>query len=131
MRERLAQTPDWNLKPKDKRRLSELVERWALLHGHALADGENRRKLLGQLVVADLGDPVAIAFSAHHYTKYRAQQLARGANGKMLNNRLGYLRAVFNELQQQGEIDYANPLLRAKPLKLQERELTYLNNHTV
>ena len=43
VRERLAQNPDWNLKPKDKRRLSELVARWALLHGHALADGENRR----------------------------------------------------------------------------------------
>ncbi|MCR4511108.1 tyrosine-type recombinase/integrase [Pseudomonas sp. 32.2.56] len=130
VRERLAQNPDWNLKPKDKRRLSELVARWALLHGHALADGENRRKLLVQLV-ADLGDPVAIAFSAHHYTEYRAQQLASGANGKTLNNRLGYLRAVFNELLQQGEIDYPNPLIRVKPLKLQERELTYLNDEQI
>ncbi|MFU3068914.1 integrase, partial [Pseudomonas aeruginosa] len=50
-----------------------------------------------------------------------------GANGKTLNNRLGYLRAVFNELLQLGDIDFSNPLQRVKPLKLQERELTWLN----
>lgn len=69
--------------------------------------------------------------NTHHYTEYRAQQLVGGANGKTLNNRLGYLRSVFRELLQQGEIDYANPLIRVKPLKLQERELAYLNDEQI
>jgi len=35
---------------------------------------------------------------------------------------------VFNVLRQLGEIDYENPLASVKPLKLQERELTYLSD---
>ncbi len=117
VRQRLAQHPEWNPQPNDRRRLSELVERWNVLHGHALSDGENRTRLLLQLA-EDLGDPVALQLTGNQYTEYRAQQLAVGAHGKTLNNRLGYLRAVYNELHQLGEIDYANPLQRVKLLKL-------------
>ncbi|KAG0750925.1 hypothetical protein G6F24_014806 [Rhizopus arrhizus] len=78
------------------------------------------------MLAEDLGDPIALQLTGNQYTEYRAQQLAAGAHGKTLNNRLGYLRAVYNELHQLGEIDYANPLQRVKLLKLQERELTWL-----
>ncbi|MCY1296296.1 Tyrosine recombinase XerC [compost metagenome] len=105
--------------------MSELVDRWSMLHGHTLTDGENRKRLL-LLLAEELGDPIAMQLTAHQYTEYRAKQLAQGANGKTLNNRLGYLRAVYNELHQLGDIDYANPLQRVKLLKLQERELTWL-----
>jgi len=125
IRQRLAQSPEWNPRPKDLRPLSEMVERWALLHGHTLADGENRKRLLLQLA-EDLGNPIAVQLTPQQYTEYRAEQLAQGANGKTLNNRLGYLRTVYNELHQLSEIDYINPLQRVKPLKLQERELTWL-----
>jgi len=130
MRQRLAQNPEWNPRPKDRRRLSDLIERWSVLHGHALSDGENRKRLLLQLA-KDLDDPVALQLTGNQYAEYRAQQLASGANGKTLNNRLGYLRAVYNELHQLGEIDYANPLQRVKPLKLQERELTWLEEEQI
>lgn len=111
--------------PKDRRRLSELVERWSVLHGRARSDGVNRARLLLQLS-DDLDDPVALHLTDNCYTEYRAQQLASGAYGQTLNNRLAYLRAVYNELHQLGKIDYANPLQRVKLLKLQERELTWL-----
>lgn len=42
-RARFAQNPDWAPKPKDLRRLSELVGLWFDLHGHSLRDGERRR----------------------------------------------------------------------------------------
>ncbi|KIV61526.1 hypothetical protein SZ55_5171 [Pseudomonas sp. FeS53a] len=41
-----------------------------------------------------------------------------------MNNELGYIRAVFNELRDLGQLDYDNPLASVKPLKLQERELS-------
>ncbi len=47
---------------------------------------------------------------------------------RTLNNRLGYLRSVFNVLHQLSEIDYANPLARVRPLRLQEKELAYLTD---
>lgn len=118
-------TPDWSPKPKDRRKLSELVERWSVLHSSTLADGSARRRLLDDLVSA-LGDPVAVQLSGNDYAEYRAVMLGAGANPKTLNNRLGYLRSVYNVLFQLGDIDYPNPLSRVKPLRLQEKELSYL-----
>ncbi|MBB6342054.1 integrase [Pseudomonas fluvialis] len=129
-RAKVIDTPDWAPKPKDRRHVSELIDRWALLHGHTLADGHNRRKLLDELAKA-LGDPQAIKLSANDYAEYRANALAAGANPKTLNNRLGYLRSVFNVLQQLGEIDYPNPLARVRPLRLQERALAYLTTEQI
>ncbi|MDF5810207.1 hypothetical protein P4123_30040 [Pseudomonas aeruginosa] len=48
-----------------------------------------------------------------------------------MNNELGYVRAVFNELKDLGQIDYANPLVGVKPLKLQERELSWLTTEQI
>ena len=129
-RAKCIETPEWSPRPKDNRRLSELVERWAILHAHTLADGQARRRLLDELVTA-LGDPVAIKLSGNDYAEYRAKALADGANPKTMNNRLGYLRSVFNVLHQLGEIDYPNPLARVRALRLQEKELAYLTDDQV
>lgn len=129
-RAKLVETPDWSPKPKDRRRLSDLVERWAILHSHTLADGPARRRLLDDLVKC-LGNPIAIKLTGTDYAQYRSSMLQEGANPKTLNNRLGYLRSVFNVLFQLEEIDYPNPLARVKPLRLQERELAYLTHSQI
>lgn len=129
-RAKVIDAPDWSPKPKDKRRLSELVDRWATLHVHTLADGEARRRLLNELTKA-LHDPIAIRMTGNEYAEYRAGAIKAGANPKTLNNRLGYLRSVFNVLHQLGEIDYPNPLARVRPLRIQERELTYLTDDQI
>ncbi|WP_314409325.1 tyrosine-type recombinase/integrase [Pseudomonas kuykendallii] len=129
-RSKLIETPTWSLKPTDRRRLSELIDRWAMLHSHTLADGDARRRLLDELAKA-LGDPVAIRLTGNAYAEYRAKALAAGANPKTLNNRLGYLRSVYNVLRQLGDIDYANPLENTRPLRLQEKELAYLTSAQV
>lgn len=41
-----------------------------------------------------------------------------GTSPKALNNELGYLRAVYNELRGLGVIDYPNPLELVKPLRV-------------
>ncbi|TRX75641.1 phage integrase [Pseudomonas mangiferae] len=129
-RAKCIHTPDWSPKPKDRRRLSELITRWAALHGHTLADGDARRRLLMDMAKG-LGDPVAIRMTGDVYADYRARLLEAGNNPKTVNNRLGYLRSVFNVLYQLGDIDYANPLARVRPLRLQEKELTYLTDEQV
>lgn len=129
-RAKVIDAPEWSPKPKDKRRLSELIDRWATLHAFTLADGEARRRLLDELAKV-LGDPVAIRMTGNEYAEYRTQALKAGANPKTLNNRLGYLRSVFNVLHQLGEIDYPNPLSRVRPLRLQEKELTYLTDDQI
>lgn len=66
--------------------------------------------------------------TGNEYAEYRTNAIKAGANPKTLNNRLGYLRSVFNVLHQLGEIDYPNPLARVRPLRLQEKELAYLTD---
>lgn len=54
-----------------------------------------------------------------------------GTSPKTLNNELGYLRAVFNELRGLGQIDYANPLALVKPYRIEERELSWLTGDQI
>lgn len=125
-RAKCIETPDWSPRPRDTRKLSELIDRWAILHSHTLADGANRRRLLDRIAI-ELKDPVAASITGAQYSEYRAGKLANGANPKTLNNRLAYLRAMFNVLHHLGDVSYPNPLERVRPIKLQERELTYLS----
>jgi len=129
-RAKVIDAPTWSPKPKDRRRLTDLIDRWATLHAHTLTDGEARRRLLDTLA-KDLGNPIAFKLTGNEYAEYRTNALKAGANPKTLNNRLGYLRSVFNVLHQLGEIDYANPLERVRPLRLQEKELAYLTDQQI
>ncbi|HBN9656776.1 TPA: tyrosine-type recombinase/integrase [Pseudomonas aeruginosa] len=130
VRQRCIENPAWSSKPKDRRRLSELVQLWYELHGHSLRDGKRRLSKLQQLTVR-LDDPVGTALDASSYAQLRRKRLENGISGKTLNNELGYVRAVFNELKDLGQIDYANPLAGVKPLKLQERELSWLTTEQI
>lgn len=129
-RTKCIDTPDWSPRPADRRRLSDLIDRWAILHSHTLADGKARHRLLLELTKS-LSNPIASKLSGNDYAEYRASMLTAGANPKTLNNRLGYLRSVYNVLHQLGEIEYPNPLERVRPLRLQEKELSYLTNNQV
>jgi integrase len=125
-RAKVIDAPDWTPKPKDRRRLSELCTRYYDLHGHTLADSARLKQILAKLA-KDLGDPVAVTFTGNAYCETRRLQLEAGVHGKTLNNRLGYLKAVFNELFRLGDIDYPNPLAKVRPLRLQERPLSFLS----
>ncbi len=125
-RAKVIESPQWSPKPKDRRRLSELCTRYHDLHGHTLADSKRLKGVLARLA-ADLGDPVASSFTGNAFCEVRRFQLESGVHGKSLNNRLGYLKAVFNELRRLGDIDYPNPLANVRPLRLQERPVFFLS----
>lgn len=129
-RAKIIDSPEWAPKPKDRRKLSELFSRYYDLHGHTLADSRRLKQVLAN-IARDLGDPVAVKFSADMFCTLRGRQLADGINGKTLNNRLGYVKSVFNELYRLGDIDYQNPLSKVRPLRLQERALSFLSREQV
>lgn len=126
VRSQVALNPAWNHKPKDRRRLLELIKRWKLLHGHALSDVERTDLVLRRMAEA-MGNPVAADLTGAHYTAYRARRLESGVSGKTVNNQLGYLRSVFSVLRNLGEIEFTDPLEKVRPLKLQEREMSFLS----
>lgn len=129
-RSKCAESPSWTVKPKDRRKLSDLCRRYYDLHGHTLADGPALLRTLEKLV-KDLGNPVAVTFTGNAFCETRRLLLEEGIQGKTLNNRLGYLKAVFNELRRLGDIDYPNPLINVRPLRLQERPLSFLSSHQI
>lgn len=118
VRQRTIENSAWTPKPKDRRRLSELVQLWYDLHAHSLRDAPRRLSKPLQLA-ARLGDPVRRPWM-HPLTRACGGSGWRRISGKTLNNELGYIRAVFNELKDLGQIDYDNPLAGVKLLKLQE-----------
>lgn len=125
-----AADPAWNPKAQDRRRLSELVGLWFDLHGHMLKDGERRKAKLDALC-ARLRDPIAMKLDPATYAHDRRLRAEAGITPKTLNNELGYIRAVFNELRGLGQIDYANPLELMKPYKIEERELSWLTQEQI
>lgn len=125
VRHQCSENPRWVLKPKDRRRLSELVELWYELHGQTLSNGHRCVAIL-RLVAKDLGNPVASLLQPATVARVRAQQIAKGMTGKCANNRLGYLKAMYNSLHQLGAIDYENPIASMRALKLQEKPLSFL-----
>lgn len=73
-----------------------------------------------------MDNPIGSGLRPDHYLNYRQRRAAAGINAKTLNNELGYLNAVFNELRRTQQIPYENPLVSIRPIKLRERELSFL-----
>lgn len=120
-----AKGKPWNPEPTDARALSELVNIWYELHGRHLKDGEARKRKL-DAVVAALEKPRAQSLRAEDFLRYRDKRSKSGIHAKTLNNELGYLCAVFNELRRTQQISYENPLQSVRAIKLSERELSFL-----
>ncbi|MGY8812384.1 MAG: phage integrase [Pseudomonadales bacterium] len=129
-RSKVIDKPDWSPRQADNRRLTALIALWFDLHGHALRDGVRRRSKL-DLLAKRLRNPVAAKLTSHAYAADRRVRLEAGVSAKTLNNELGYLRAVYNELRGLGVIAYENPLSLVKPFRLQERELSWLTSEQI
>lgn len=95
-----------------------------------LKDGERRKAKLDALCVR-LRDPIAIKLDPATYAHERRLRAEAGITPKTLNNELGYIRAVFNELRGLGQIDYANPLELMKPYRIEEQELSWLTQEQI
>lgn len=118
---------DWAPKKKDSRKLSEIINLWFDVHGNNLRDGSKRlAKLLA--LAKQLGDPVAVKLEPQAYSQYRRTRLDAGLSQKTMNNELGYLKGVYNELKALEVIAYDNPIKSVKPLSIRERELSFLSS---
>ena len=115
---------------KDRRKFLEVLETWYLAHGKYLRDGERRYRHLKR-IAESFRNPIAAKLTANDYLVYRALRIEDGISPKTCNNDLGYLNAVFNELHRTGEISYPNPFGKIRPIKIQEREMGYLDHDQI
>lgn len=119
----------WEAPRRDTRRLSQLVKTWYERHGRSLKDGKARQVKL--LAIAErMDDPIAANWTAQDFTEYRSTRLDQVADATA-NRELAYLRAMFNELRRCGEWEKDNPLALVKQIKVDETELTYLDQEQI
>lgn len=116
----------WQPPEKDRRRLSELVEQWFHLHGCNLKDGEPRRRILLD-VAKRLRNPIGSQLQPAVVIAYRNERVQGGLSVTTANRQLSYLKSVYNELERIGQ-GVGNPIARVRPIKQDERELSYLTH---
>ncbi len=120
-----AEGKEWNPRQADNRRLKDLIQFWFNAKGVHLKDGERRKRCLD--AIADfMGNPIARTVKPSAFLAYRAHKIQEEASKKTLNNHLGYLNAVYNQLNRLGEIDFENPIKNVEMIRLDERELSWL-----
>jgi len=120
-----AEGKEWNPSQADNRRLKELVQLWFNAKGVHLKDGERRKRCL-ETIANFMGNPVARTVKPAAFLAYRAYKIQEGASKKTLNNHLGYVNAVYNQLHRLDEIDFENPIRNVEMIRLDERELSWL-----
>lgn len=116
---------EWNPTKADNRRLKQLIQLWFNAKGVHLKDGERRKRCLDS-IAEFLGNPFARSVKPSDFLAYRAHKIQEGASKKTLNNHLGYLNAVYNQLHRLSEIDFENPIRKVEMIRLDERELSWL-----
>jgi len=120
-----AEGKEWNPSKADNRRLKDLIQLWFNAKGVHLKDGERRKRCL-ETTADFMGNPVARTVKPAAFLAYRAHKIQEGASKKTLNNHLGYLNAVYNQLNRLKEIDFDNPFRHVEAIRLDERELSWL-----
>ncbi len=78
-----------------------------------------------------MGDPVARKLTPETFLLYRESRISDGISPKAVNNLLGYFNAVYNELHRNEIIEYENPIQKVRPIKIKERELSYLDKSQI
>lgn len=120
-----AEGREWNPSKADNRTLKQLIQLWFNAKGVHLKDGERRKRCL-DAIAEFMGNPIARSVKPASFLAYRAHKIQEGVSKKTLNNHLGYLNAVYNQLNRLNEIYFDNPIRNVEMIRLDERELSWL-----
>ena len=120
-----AEGREWSPSKADNRTLKQLIKLWFNAKGVHLKDGERRKRCLDAMAEF-MGNPIARTVTPSSFLAYRAHKIQKGASKKTLNNHLGYLNAVYNQLNRLNEIEFENSIRNVEMIRLDERELSWL-----
>lgn len=120
-----AKDAPWEPEKKDTRTLTELIELWTEVHGRHVKSGQVRKKPL-QDFAAFTGNKQGRLVKPVDFLQFRAARIDAGYSPTSLNTYLLYAKGMFNKLIKLELIDYKNPLRHVEPIKLQEKERTFL-----
>ncbi|MFB1077585.1 phage integrase [Photobacterium damselae] len=121
---------NWLEKPKDKRRLNELIELWYIHKGQQLKSGySNKQKLYA--LSHELGNPRACDISKRMFADYRAQRFSNGISISTVNRTQNLLSGVFTTLIEIQEYHGEHPIKGMVKPKPKTREMSFLTKEEV
>ncbi|EFS9642532.1 tyrosine-type recombinase/integrase [Salmonella enterica] len=121
---------EWIKKPADKRPLLDLIELWWKLHGSTLRSGKSMyNKLIN--INSDLNNPRACDINMKLFSQYQALRIEKGRKPETINKARWLLSGVFTSLIKTGNFLSDNPMKGIKNLKVNQREMGYLNKEQV
>ncbi|EBR7992651.1 site-specific integrase [Salmonella enterica subsp. enterica serovar Panama] len=117
---------EWDDRPhRDRRPLSEILDRWWLYHGQSLKNGEIEKRQLAGTITA-LGDPSVFELDKRMLAHYRIARTNRGIKASTINRELYRLSGMFSALIRIGEFSGENPAHGLPPLAENNPETVYL-----
>ncbi|MFZ1873206.1 MAG: tyrosine-type recombinase/integrase [Chania sp.] len=121
---------EWQDKPVDHRRLTELLTRWWELEGRSHKYGEKRRVELEKLI-SDMDNPRASQLAKGFIAEYRSQRLHEGIKASTVNRELTTLRGMFRVLIEAEDYHHENPMKGIPVLKEEKPEMSYLTDDEI
>lgn len=121
---------DWLEKPRDKRRLNELIELWYVHKGQHLKSGHSNKQKLYALSHA-MGNPKACDISKRMFADYRAQRVNSGISISTVNRTQNLLSGVFTTLIEIQEYHGEHPIKGMIKPKSKTREMSFLTKEEV
>ncbi|AWK83534.1 tyrosine-type recombinase/integrase [Photobacterium damselae] len=120
----------WLEKPKDKRRLNDLIELWYIYKGQQLKSGHSNKLKLYALS-RELGNPRACNISKRMFADYRAKRLSDGISISTINRTQNLLSGVFTTLIDIEEYFSEHPIKGMVRPKPKAREMSFLTMEEV
>ncbi|NSL34571.1 tyrosine-type recombinase/integrase [Citrobacter werkmanii] len=120
----------WVEKPKDRRRLAELIELWWKHHGSQLPSGHSMHLKL-QNIDEQMGHPRACDIGRKSFADYQAMRMQSGIKPETINKARWLLNGVFTVLINTGNYHAENPMKGVKPVRVPVREMGFLSREDV
>lgn len=121
--------PEWVFK-RDNRKLKSLFEDWFKSHGQFLKSGEDTIARIKKFA-DEIGNPAICDVTAEHFTNWRAIKISEGMAENTCNRVHAYCKSAINELIRTGAIKGSNPFSKVRLLKIDETELSFLDENQI
>lgn len=121
---------EWLGIPKDKRRLSELIDIWWKKSGQFKRSSENYRKKL-DLICRELDNPEANVITSSLIANWQLDRLDKGHAANTVRRLASCLSNVFTTLIDTGDYQGEHPLRDLRQPPPQKTEMTYLTTNQI
>ena len=121
---------EWQAKPPDTRKLSDLQDIWWSYVGRNLKYSSKRKLAITRIIEA-LGNPAANKLTAKFLQRYISDRLYAGVKETTINRELSDLGGMFTVLIERGEFHVENPIRAVKYLRKKVVEMSYLDTEDI